>query len=159
MVYFEALWHLHAAKRLTGHFKLLSKNFRPLFYVYWHRFYRLITTTYNLAHYVCLNFWLLTSVDVHFSETGAQKVSIQLSIWRYASSRAILIFESDLLAQAVDVSESLGYIPWHVLVKVLMTLTCLLQSVADKLLCWVLIDIVLQPRQIKTVQTERHEIE
>jgi hypothetical protein len=64
----------------------------------------------------------------------------------------------NLLAHSVDVAKALCNVTWHLFIKVLMALVSLLQSGVDELLCRVLIDVVLQPRQIEPIETESDQV-
>ncbi len=112
-----------------------------------------------LSHHVCLHFWPFRRIGMHFAETPSQKLSINLRVSLSTTTWSINLIRVNLLTHTVEVSETLCQFTWHLLVQVLMALTCLFKSIIDKLLRWVLVDVVLQPGQVKSVQTESNQVE
>ena len=63
------------------------------------------------------------------------------------------------LVQTVDVLEGLTQRSWHLLVKILMMPFAFVHPVLYKLLCARLLDVVIEPGQVKLVHAEAHEVE
>ena len=63
------------------------------------------------------------------------------------------------LVQTVDVLEGLTQWSWHLLVKILMMPFAFAHPVLYKLLCARLLDVVIEPGQVKFVHAEAHEVE
>lgn len=91
---------------------------------------------------------------MHFGETLPQEICVNLCVPLYTATRSIYFVGVDLLTHPVDVSETLRQFTRHLLVQILMAFTRFFETVVDELLCRVLIDVVLQPGQVKSIQAE-----